>query len=83
MAPEPPACTPPVQMDTVLDLLTEPGSTILAARHIASLEALGRKNTGGFYMADLGQVCSIMDITIKVIKRGESHFVNPLCLVLR
>lgn len=73
----------PVPVDTVLKLLTGPDSKALAARHIAAIEALSRKNAAGFYMSDLEHVCSVIDVTIKAIKRGELQFVSALCLLLR
>lgn len=72
-----------VPLDTVLELLTGPDSNALASRHIAALEALSRKNSAGFYMSDLEQVCSIMDVTIRAIKHGELQFVSAMCLLLR
>lgn len=72
-----------VPLDTVLQLLTGPDSKALALRHTAALECLARKNYAGFYMSDLEQVCSIMDVTIKAIKHGEHQFVSALCLLLR
>ena len=73
----------PVPLDTVLQLLTGPDSKALALRHTAALESLSRKNSAGFYLSDLEQVCSIMDVTIMAIKHGEHHFVSALCLLLR
>jgi hypothetical protein len=76
-------CTPSVPLDTVLQLLTATDSKTLVLRHIAALEAVARKNSAGFYLSDLELVCSIMDVTIRAIKRGELQFVSALCLMLR
>lgn len=72
-----------VPMDTLVQLLSRTDPAVLAARHAACIRSLCKKNSAGFFMADLEGVCSIMELTLSAIKAGQIHFVQCMCLVLQ
>lgn len=73
----------PVPMDRLVQLLSTPDTKVLAARHVAHIQAFCRNNASGFWVADLGGICSILELTIEAIKAGSINFVECMCLMLR
>jgi hypothetical protein len=71
-----------ITVDHVVQLLTDPSSKDLAARHAAALKNLCRTNWEGFYIRDLGKVSTLLDLTVLSVSRGQTSFQEPLSMLL-
>jgi hypothetical protein len=72
-----------VTVDHVVQLLTDPSSTDLVARHAAALRNLCFTNCKGFYICDLVKVSTLLDFTVLSVSRGQTSFQEPLAMLLR
>ena len=71
-----------VTVEQVVRLLTGPNSEDLAVRHVVSINKFCASNAQGFYVRDLGKLCTILDVTVQSIKQGQATFEAPLQQIL-
>jgi hypothetical protein len=59
------------------------GEERLHGRHIAAIHTLCRQNASGFALRDLPAVSQVLEVTLQLINRGASQFVDPACSLVR
>ncbi|GLC35790.1 hypothetical protein PLESTB_000494500 [Pleodorina starrii] len=70
---------PAVDLDKVIALFTGPNSADLYDRHIAAINRLCRSNPNGFAIRDLPKVQQVLELSIALLQRGSTLFLEPLC----
>lgn len=68
-----------VELEKLIALFTGPNSADLYDRHVAAMQRLCRNNAAGFAIRDLPKVQQVLELSVALLKRGSTGFVEPLC----
>jgi hypothetical protein len=66
-----------MDLDKVIALFTGPNSESLYDRHYAGLDKLCKNSVGGIAICDLPKVEQILRITLGLLQKGVTGFVQP------
>lgn len=76
-------CQDNPDLEKLLGLLNDEDTKLMYDRHALALKRICRNNEGGFWVGDLPQVQKVLELSLVLVKKGRTEFVQPLCNLLR